>query len=157
MPVPGQFAPDITLPRGDGTPVTLSHMRPSAVVLFFYSENGSETCTLEACAFSDATPDFAAAGARLVGISRDPVVSHDKFSRKHGLQMPLLSDETGTACTAYGVWQPKKLFGRSYMGVIRSTFLVDGAGRVARVWPAVRLKGHVAEVLAAVSALPSAS
>lgn len=153
MLIPGQSAPDLTLPCQDGSIVTLSAVRPAPAVLFFYSENGSETCTLEAIGFSAAAPAFAAAGVRLFGLSRDSVASHAKFAGKHALNLRLLSDQQGVACQAFGVWQQKNLFGRLYMGVIRSTFLIDGAGLIAKTWSNVRLKGHVDAVLAAAQAL----
>lgn len=152
---PTQIAPDFTLPRTDGTMVTLSALRPAPVALFFYPQDDTETCTLEACAFSTAMPDFDAMGVQLMGLSRDGLPSHQKFTVKYGLKMPLLSDESGSVCDAFGVWQQKKMYGRSYKGVVRSTFLIDGAGRVAQVWSPVKVKGHVDAVLAAAKALPT--
>ena len=149
----GQIAPEVTLPCQDGSLCTLSQARPAAVVLFFYSEDGTKTCTQEVLAFSEAAPAFGAAGTKLFGLSRDSVATHAKFARKHGLTLPLLADETGVACEAYGVWQEKQMYGRTYMGVIRSTFLIDGSGVIARHWTNVRLKGHVEEVLAAAQSL----
>ena len=151
---PTQIAPDFTLPRDDGSPVTLSALRPAPVAIFFYPQDDTETCTLEACAFSTALPDFSAIGVHLMGLSRDGLASHQKFAAKYGLQMPLLSDEAGSVCEAFGVWQQKKKFGRTYMGIVRSTFLIDAMGRVAQVWSPVRVKGHVEAVLAAAKALP---
>lgn len=153
MLTPGQMAPDLTLPCHDGSLCTLSQARPAPVVLFFYSEDGTKTCTQEVLAFSHAAPAFAAAGTRLFGLSRDSVASHAKFAGKHALTLPLLSDEAGIACEAYGVWQEKQMYGRTYMGVIRSTFLIDGSGVIARHWTHVRLKGHVDAVLAAAQSL----
>ena len=148
-----QIAPDFTLPRDDGTLVTLSALRPAPVALFFYPEDDTETCTKEACAFSAAMADFTAIGVHLMGLSRDGLASHQKFAVKYGLTMPLLSDEAGIVCEAFGVWRQKQMFGRAYTGMVRSTFLIDGAGRVARVWSPVRVKGHVEAVLAAAKAL----
>lgn len=149
-----QIAADFTLPRDDGSTITLSALRPAPVVLFFYPEDDTETCTKEACAFSEATPAFDAMGVHLMGLSRDGLASHRKFVVKYGLKMPLLSDEGGSVCEAFGVWQEKKMYGRAYMGVVRSTFLIDGSGRVAQVWSPVRVKGHVDAVLAATRLLP---
>jgi thioredoxin-dependent peroxiredoxin len=153
MMTQGQMAPEVTLPCQDGSSISLSAVRPAASVLFFYSEDGTKTCTQEVLAFAAAEPAFAAAGVRLFGLSRDPVATHAKFAAKHGLTLPLLADEAGQVCEAFGVWQEKQMYGRTYMGVVRSTFLIDGTGMIARAWTNVRLKGHVEEVLAAAQVL----
>ncbi len=149
----GSIAPDFTLPRDGGTFVTLSQIRPGKAVLFFYPKDNTPTCTLEAQDFSAAAPDFAKAGVTVIGISKDSVKSHDRFCAKHGLQVILASDEAGTTCEDYGIWGEKRLYGRTYDGIHRTTVLIDGAGRVARVWDGVKVKGHVDEVLAAARAL----
>jgi peroxiredoxin Q/BCP len=146
-------APDFTLPRDGGGTVTLSTLRPGKVVLYFYPKDDTPGCTLEAQDFNARLADFAAAGATVIGISKDSVKSHDKFCKKHGLGIVLASDETGTTCEDYGVWQEKSMYGKTYMGIQRATFLIDGDGRVAQVWPKVSVKGHADEVLAAVRAL----
>lgn len=146
-------APDFTLPRDGGDTVTLSALRPGKVVLYFYPKDDTPGCTLEAQDFNARLADFAAAGATVIGISKDSVKSHDKFCKKHGLGIVLASDETGTTCEDYGVWQEKSMYGKTYMGVQRATFLIDGDGKVAQVWPKVSVKGHADEVLAAVRAL----
>lgn len=153
MPETGEPAPDFTLPRDGGGTLTLSALRPAAVVLFFYAKDDTSGCTREATGFSAALADFEAAGAKVVGLSRDPVAAHDRFVAKHGLTVPLVSDEGGAVCEAYGTWVEKSMYGRKYMGVERATFLIDGAGRIARVWRKVRVPGHVDAVLAAVRGL----
>ncbi len=152
-PDEGQAAPDFTLPRDGGGSVTLSALRGRPVVIFVYSEAGSPTCTDEARAFSAAAGEFAAAGIALFGLSPDPVARQEKFRDKQGLVVPLLSDEGALVCNDWGLWVEKQMFGRRYMGVERTTFLIDAQGTIARVWRKVRLKNHVAEVLAAAKAL----
>ncbi|WP_136645473.1 peroxiredoxin [Tabrizicola sp. YIM 78059] len=149
----GDTAPDFTLPRDGGATVTLSALRPGKVVLYFYPKDDTPGCTLEAQDFNARLADFTAAGATVIGISKDSVKSHDKFCKKHGLGIILASDEGGTTCEDYGVWVEKSMYGRTYMGIERSTFLIDGTGKVVRVWPKVSVKGHADEVLAAVKAL----
>ncbi|RWR34054.1 peroxiredoxin [Sinirhodobacter populi] len=152
----GETAPDFTLPvagAAGSTTLTLSSLRPRPVVLYFYPKDDTPGCTLEAIDFTRLADDFAAAGAVVVGISRDTVAKHEKFCAKHDLRIPLVSDEDGAVCAAYGTWVEKKMYGRTSMGIQRATFLIDGAGKVARVWPTVSVKGHAEEVLAAVHAL----
>jgi len=149
----GQTAPDFTLPRDGGGSVTLSGFRPGKVVLYFYPKDDTPGCTLEAQDFNARLAEFAAAGTTVIGLSKDSVKSHDKFCRKHGLGIILASDETGNVSEEYGVWGEKSMYGRTYMGIERTTVLIDGAGRVARVWNKVGVKGHADEVLAAARAL----
>ena len=149
----GDTAPDFTLPRDGGGTVTLSSFRPGKVVLYFYPKDDTPGCTLEAQDFTAHAAAFAAAGTTVIGLSKDSVKAHDKFCKKHGLQIILASDEGGTTCEDYGVWVEKSMYGKTYMGIERSTVLIDGAGRVARVWPKVSVKGHADEVLAAAQAL----
>lgn len=149
----GDMAPDFTLPRDGGGALTLSALRPAPVVLFFYPKDNTPGCTREASEFTAQTEAFKAAGAHLVGASKDSVASHDKFVAKHGLAMPLVSDENGTVCEDYGVWVEKSMYGKTYMGIERTTFLIDGGGRIARVWRKVKVPGHVDEVLEALRAL----
>ena len=149
----GSIAPDFTLPRDGGGSVSLSALRPGKVVLYFYPKDNTPACTLEAQDFSALAKDFAMAGATVIGISKDSVKKHDNFCRKHDLRVILASDEQGQTCEDYGVWGEKSMYGRSYMGIERTTLLIDGAGRVARVWPKVKVAGHAEEVLAAVRAL----
>jgi peroxiredoxin Q/BCP len=149
----GQSAPDFTLPRDGGGTVTLSALRPGKAVLYFYPKDDTPGCTLEAQDFNARLADFTAAGATVIGISKDSVKSHEKFCRKHGLSIVLASDEAGTTSEDYGVWLEKSMYGKTYMGIERTTVLIDGTGRVARVWNKVSVKGHADEVLAAAQAL----
>jgi peroxiredoxin Q/BCP len=150
---PGQPAPPITLPRDGGGEVSLSDFAGKPVVLYFYPKDDTPGCTKEAQSFTDMVEDFAAAGAVILGVSKDSVKKHDKFRDKYGLKIALLSDEAGDVCERYGVWVEKSMYGKPYMGIERATFLIDGAGRIARVWRNVKVEGHAAEVLDAVRAL----
>ena len=149
----GLPAPDFTLPRDGGATVTLSALRPGKVVLYFYPKDDTPGCTLEAIDFTRLQADFAKAGTIVIGLSKDSVKAHDKFCSKHGLGIVLASDEAGDVCERYGVWVEKSMYGRTYMGIERATVLIDGAGKVARVWPKVRVDGHAAEVLEAAQGL----
>lgn len=149
----GQTAPDFTLPRDGGAQVTLSALRPQKVVLYFYPKDDTPGCTLEAQDFSAALGAFHAAGCEVIGVSKDSVTAHDKFCRKHGLGIMLVSDAEGTVCEDYGTWKEKSMYGKTYMGIERTTVLIDAAGKVAQVWEKVKVKDHAAEVLAAVQAL----
>lgn len=153
IPETGTIAPDFTLPRDGGEAVTLSAFRPGKVVLYFYPKDDTPGCTLEAQDFTARAAEFAAAGTTVIGISKDSVKAHDKFCKKHGLQIILASDEEGQTCEDYGVWAEKSMYGKTYMGITRATFLIDGAGKIARIWPKVSVKGHADEVLAAAQAL----
>lgn len=149
----GQIAPDFTLPRDGGGSLTLSALRPGKVVLYFYPKDDTPGCTLEAQDFSARLADFAAAGCTVIGVSKDSVKAHDKFCQKHALSIILVSDEAGQTCEAYGVWLEKSMYGKTYMGIERTTVLIDAAGMVAQVWNKVSVKGHADEVLAAVRAM----
>jgi peroxiredoxin Q/BCP len=149
----GQTAPDFTLPRDGGGTITLSALRPGKVVLYFHPKDDTPGCTLEAQDFSARLAAFTAAGCTVIGLSKDSVKAHDKFCKKHGLSIVLASDEAGQTCEDYGVWLEKSMYGKTYMGIERTTVLIDGAGQVARVWNKVSVKGHADEVLAAVQAL----
>jgi peroxiredoxin Q/BCP len=149
----GAIAPDFTLPRDGGTSLTLSALRPGKVVLYFYPKDDTPGCTLEAQDFTARLADFAAAGTTVIGVSKDSVKAHDKFCKKHGLGIVLVSDEAGHTCEDYGTWVEKSMYGKTYMGVERTTFLIDGTGKVAQVWNKVSVKGHADEVLAAAKAL----
>ncbi len=143
----GHTAPAFDLPSDEGSRVRLSDLKGEKVVLFFYPKDNTSGCTTEACEFRDELHRFEAANAAVLGISPDPVASHGKFKAKYDLNFPLLADEDHGVADAYGVWKEKSMYGRMYWGVERSTFLVDEAGMVARVWRKVRPKGH-AEVVA---------
>lgn len=146
-------APDFTLPQDGGAPVTLSSLRPAPVVLFFYPKDNTSGCTTEAKAFTGLQEAFKEAGAHVFGISKDDIASHEKFREKQGLSIPLLSDAEGSTCEDYGVWQEKSMYGKKFMGIVRSTFLIDGAGNIAREWRKVKVAGHAEDVLEAVKAL----
>jgi peroxiredoxin Q/BCP len=149
----GDKAPDFTLPTdGNGT-VTLSKLRGKPVVLYFYPKDDTSGCTAQACGFRDSFPDYGKIGATVIGVSRDSVASHDKFKKKHELPFTLGSDSEGKVTEAYGVWVEKSMYGRKYMGIDRSTYLIDKDGVVRGAWRKVKVPGHVAEVLKAVQAL----
>jgi peroxiredoxin Q/BCP len=144
----GQPAPDFALPDAEGRTVRLSDFRGRKVVLYFYPKDMTPGCTEEACAFRDAAEDFSQLNAVILGVSADPVASHAKFAAKYGLPFLLLSDTDHKVCEMYGVWQEKKLYGKTFMGIVRSTFLIGEDGTLLREWRGVRVKGHVEEVLA---------
>ncbi|MDP9195375.1 MAG: thioredoxin-dependent thiol peroxidase [Pseudomonadota bacterium] len=149
----GSAAPDFTLPADDGTTISLSSLKGNAVVLYFYPKDDTPGCTAEACAFRDSFPDFSGADAKILGISKDSPASHKKFREKYGLNFPLLSDEKSDACERYGAWKEKSMYGKKYMGIDRSTFLIDRTGKIHRVWKNVKVDDHAAEVLEAVRGL----
>lgn len=149
----GQAAPEVILPRDGGETLDLASFSGRKLVLFFYPKDDTSGCTKEAVGFSERLADFEAAGAAVVGISRDSVKSHDKFKAKHDLKMPLLSDETGDVCARFGVWVEKSMYGRTYMGIERSTFLIDGGGTIRAIWRKVKVPGHIDKVLEAVQQL----
>lgn len=149
----GDTAPDFNLPRDGGGSVSLSGLRPQKVVLYFYPEDDTAGCTVEALDFTARATEFSAAGAVVIGVSKDSVESHDRFAKKHGLGIALVSDEAGHMSEDYGVWVEKTKYGKTYPGIERSTFLIDATGKVARVWRKVKVEGHVDAVLAAVKAL----
>ena len=149
---PSDLAPAFTLPRDGGGEVALSDLKGQVVVLFFYPRDDTPGCTKESIGFSEHLQAFADAGAAVFGISRDTVAKHDKFVAKHGLTVPLLSDANSSMCEDYGVWVEKSMYGKTYMGIERSTFLISADGTIARVWRKVKVPGHVEEVLEAVRA-----
>jgi peroxiredoxin Q/BCP len=150
---PGTPAPDFTLPRDGGGEVSLSDFKGNPVVLYFYPKDDTSGCTKEAVAFTDLMPDFEAAGAAVLGVSKDSVKKHDKFRDKHELKVTLLSDDDSDVCERYGVWAEKSMYGKTYMGIERSTFLIDAGGTVREVWRKVKVPGHAEKVLEAVKAL----
>ncbi|CUJ96376.1 Putative peroxiredoxin bcp [Shimia thalassica] len=147
------LAPEFSLPASDGTNFDLAAQRPAPVVLFFYPRDNTAGCTKEAIGFTEALANFEDAGARVFGISKDSLASHEKFITKKELGMALLSDENSDVCERYGVWKEKKMYGKTFMGIERSTFLIDSEGKIARIWRKVKVDGHVADVLEAVKAL----
>lgn len=146
----GEMAPNFTLPRDGGGEVALSQFKGKTLVLFAYPKDDTSGCTAEALAFNALKGEFTKAGAEIVGISPDSVKSHDKYKAKHALDLILASDETKATLEAYGVWVEKSMYGRKYMGVERTTFLIDGAGKIAHIWRKVKVPGHAEAVLAAV-------
>jgi len=143
----GDKAPDFTLPTDGGGTLSLASQKGRKAVLYFYPKDDTSGCTKEAIGFRDALADFEAAGVAIIGASKDSVARHDKFKAKYELNFPLVSDEDGKLCEAYGVWVEKSMYGRKYMGIERATFLIGGDGKVARVWRKVKIPGHVEEVL----------
>jgi peroxiredoxin Q/BCP len=148
----GDAAPPFTLTTNDG-PIALADLKGQAVVLYFYPKDDTTGCTREAQDFTAAAADFAKAGVRIIGVSKDSLASHAKFTAKHGLGIPLGSDPDATVIEAYGSWVEKQLYGRKYMGIDRSTFLIGRDGKLARIWRKVKTPGHAQEVLAAAQSL----
>lgn len=149
----GDKAPDFELPMETGDTFKLSDFERKGVVLYFYPKDDTSGCTLEAKDFSSFAADFSKAGVEVVGLSPDSVQSHQKFIKKYNLAVRLAADEDKAVATAYGVWVEKSMYGRKFMGVERSTFLIDKTGRIARIWRKVKVPGHAEEVLAAARAL----
>jgi len=147
------MAPDFTLPCDDGKNVTLSDLRGGNVVLYFYPKDDTSGCTVEAVDFTALLLQFEAENTRVFGISPDGVASHCKFKDKHALTVPLLADEEKTTLQAYGVWGEKSMYGRKYMGVERTTLLIDAQGKIAQIWRKVSVSGHAEAVLKAAQAL----
>jgi peroxiredoxin Q/BCP len=148
----GDVAPDFTLPTDGGGEMMLSSMRGKKVVLYFYPKDDTSGCTKEACDFREKISEFEKAGAVVLGMSPDAVKKHDKFKAKYDLPFSLIADEEKTALQAYGVWVEKSMYGRKYMGVERTTFLIDADGSIQSVWRKVKVPGHVDAVLDAVQA-----
>ncbi|KIN60769.1 Redoxin [Sulfitobacter noctilucae] len=153
MPEVSDTAPDFTLPVTGGGDVTLSALKGTPVVLFFYPRDDTPGCTKESIGFSGALAEFEAAGAKVFGISRDTMAKHDKFTAKHDLTVPLLSDEEGSVTEDYGVWVEKNMYGKKSMGIERATYLIAADGTIAQVWRKVKVPGHVEEVLEAARGL----
>jgi len=148
LPVIGKPAPDFTLPSTSGEPVSIRQFKgKKTVVLYFYPKDETPGCTKEACGFRDLREDFEKAGAVILGVSNDPVESHLKFRDKHKLPFDLLADEDAAVSKAYGVYKQKNLYGKKYLGIERTTFIIDRTGRVAQIYPKVKVEGHVADVL----------
>lgn len=149
----GDKAPDFTLPRDGEGEISLSALRGRKVVLYAYPKDNTPACTEEAIAFNRLRREFAACGTEIIGVSPDSAKKHVNFKRKYELDFPLLADETQALASAYGIWVEKSLYGRKYMGIERSTFLIDPEGRLARIWRKVKVAGHAEEVLVAAQAL----
>ena len=149
----GNKAPAFKMPTDGGGTVALKDFKGKKVILYFYPKDDTPGCTKEACGFRDSLPNFKKVKATVIGVSKDSVGSHDKFKAKYDLPFTLASDEDGKVCTAYGVWKEKNMYGRKYMGIERSTFLIDEDGKLRAEWRKVKVPGHVEDVLAAVKEL----
>lgn len=143
----GDKAPAFTLKDDTGSPVSLKDFKGKKVVLYFYPKDLTPGCTVEACDFRDASVQMKKKKAVVLGVSKDPVSMHEKFRDKHELNFPLLSDEDGKVCEAYGVWQQKSMYGKKYMGISRTTFVIGPTGKIEHVFEKVKVKGHSEEVL----------
>ncbi|MCI0334987.1 MAG: thioredoxin-dependent thiol peroxidase [Planctomycetes bacterium] len=150
---PGQRAPAFTLTADDGSKVRLSDFKGQPVVLYFYPKDDTPGCTREACSFRDQRAEFKKLGAAVLGVSADSIASHGKFRDKYQLNFPLLADPDHKVAKKYGAWREKNMYGKKSMGIQRSTFVIDAAGKVARVWKAVKVDGHDEQVLEALAAL----
>lgn len=148
---PGDKAPAFALPADDGSTISLQDLEGKKVVLYFYPKDDTSGCTTEACGFRDSWREVQRLGAVVLGVSPDSVASHVKFKQKYSLPFPLLADERHEVAEAYGAWGEKSMYGRKYMGVLRSTFVIDEQGRIARVFEKVKPAGHAAEVVAALA------
>lgn len=153
----GDMAPDFTLPTDGGAELSLADLRGQKVVLYFYPKDNTPGCTTESCAFNDALPDFEKLNVQIVGVSKCSVKKHDNFKAKYGFKFPLVSDENSDLCERYGVWKEKSMYGKKFMGIERSTFLIDEEGKIAAIWPKVKVKGHVEEVQNALQELAKAA
>jgi peroxiredoxin Q/BCP len=152
QPAIGDTAPDFSLPRDGGEIVNLSDFKGKKVVLYFYPKDDAPGCTKEAIGFTDMVDAFAAEDTIVLGVSKDSVKKHDKFVAKHDLKIALLSDEEGDVCERYGTWVEKSMYGKTYMGIERATYLIGADGKIAQAWRKVKVPGHVEAVLDAVRA-----
>ena len=143
----GDKAPEFSMPTDSGGTISLKDLKGRPVVLYFYPKDSTPGCTKEACAFRDLMPDFSKIDAEIIGVSKDSVKRHENFKAKNELPFTLASDEDGDVCETYGVWAEKSMYGRKFMGIERATFLIDGKGRVRKVWRKVKVPGHAEEVL----------
>jgi thioredoxin-dependent peroxiredoxin len=149
----GAKAPEFDLPGNNGTAISSKSYQGKPFVVYFYPKDDTPACTTEAISFSQLLPDFEREGSAVIGVSADSVKKHDNFTRKRDLTIALASDESTEVCQRYGVWKEKSMYGKTYMGIERTTFLIDGEGKIARIWPKVKVAGHAEEVLEAVRAL----
>lgn len=149
----GSKAPDFTLPTNGGGKIKLSALKGQPVVVYFYPKDDTSGCTAEACSFTENIAAFNKIKATIIGISKDSVASHDKFVEKYGLKFPLASDEDGKVCEKYGTWVEKSMYGKKYMGIDRSTFVIGADGKIAAMWRKVKVPGHTEDVIEALKAL----
>ncbi len=152
MPKAGDPAPEFSLPADDGNSYSLAGLRGRKVVLYFYPKDDTPGCTKEACSFRDNLARVTSKGAVVLGVSHDDIESHAKFRKKYSLSFPLLSDTEGKVLGEYGVWKEKGMFGKSFLGIARTTFIIDEDGKIAKVFPNVRVDGHTDEILEALDA-----
>lgn len=149
----GDKAPAFSMPTDGGGTISLKDLKGKNVVLYFYPKDSTPGCTKEACGFRDLMPDFSKVDAEIIGVSKDSIKRHDNFKAKYDLPFVLASDENDDVCERYGVWVEKSMYGKKFMGIERATFLIDGKGKVRKVWRKVKVPGHVEDVLEAVKAL----
>jgi peroxiredoxin Q/BCP len=143
----GDKAPAFSAPDDSGAKLSLKDFKGEKFVLYFYPKDDTPGCTKEACTFTENISAFNKLGVKVVGVSKDSVAKHVKFKEKYGLKFPLLSDEDGTICEAYGTWIEKSMYGRKYMGIDRATFLIDENGKISAIWRKVKVPGHIEEIL----------
>lgn len=156
MPAEGSKAPEIDLPTDNGGHFKLSDLKGQKVLVYFYPKDDTSGCTTESCSFSENIKSFEKLGCAIVGISKDSVKSHDKFKAKYDLQFPLASDHENDVCERYGVWVEKSMYGRKYMGIDRTTFLINENGAVEKIWNKVKINGHTEEIMETLDALKKA-
>ena len=149
----GASSPSFLLPATKVGQISLAKLKGKPFVLYFYPKDDTSGCTAEACGFRDAVPAFSKLGITVIGVSKDSIESHEKFSKKYNLSFPLISDKDADLCEKFGVWKQKSMYGRTYMGIERSTFLVDAKGKMRAIWRKVSVPGHVDEVKAAIAGL----
>jgi peroxiredoxin Q/BCP len=143
----GSKAPSFSLPRDGGDTISLKEFKGQTIVLYFYPKDDTSGCTAEACDFNDNLKSLNKLNVTVIGVSKDSVKKHDKFKEKYGLKFILASDEGSDICEQYGVYVEKSMYGKKYMGIERTTFLIDGAGKIVHIWPKVKVNGHVDEVI----------
>lgn len=153
----GDKAPDFSVPADNGETLSLSDFSGQTLVLYFYPKDDTPGCTKEACAFQENLSAFNGINAAVVGVSKDKIAKHQKFKEKYDLDFPLVSDEEGTLCEAYGTWVEKSMYGKKYMGIDRATFIIDGTGTITHIWRKVKVPGHVDAVLSAVQEMKEAA
>ena len=153
----GDQAPDFTLPTDGEGQITLSDLKGQKVVVYFYPKDDTPGCTKESCSFRDHKQDFEGLNAQIIGVSKCSVAKHDKFKAKYDLNFPLASDENNDVCERYGVWVEKKMYGKTYMGIQRATFLIDENGTIIHIWPKVKVPGHVEDVKQTLDGLAKAA
>lgn len=151
----GDAAPDFTMPASGGRTVSLAALKGKPFVLYFYPKADTPGCTKEACAFQEALPQLGKLGIEVIGVSKDPMKPIDKFAEKYSLAFPLASDKDTQVAETYGVWVEKSMYGKKYMGLERSTFLIDRHGKIAKIWPKVKVEGHAKAVMDAIAGLPA--